>query len=1043
MRLSRSVPSLTLTIAVVCGAPATAAPDGSAAAREYLVDVWDTDRGLPNSFVTSITQTPDGYLWVATQNGLLRFDGIRFTAFDPDNTPELKHARIEHVFVDAAGTLWVNTYDGSLTSLRDGVFRHEWGGSGAIEFEAFLAESRVDRATFVLDRGAVIRRSFTSAIREWDILRPPGSELVPLFARDASGVVWIRSIDHRLWRLSDRALEPAATDGLVGTRIQCIASDASGRIWVGTDAEVAVFEDGRFRTMTPTNGESRLDVSLLFFTRDGGHWVVANGRARKARDRAWIWADEIGRGLTGPYRQSINALEDRGGGVWFTHYGKGVLHVRSTGRARWITSADGLPGNRVKFGLEDREGNIWLAVDRGGLVRLRDAQFHVLTITDGHSRSPVSSIAEGADGAIWIGSMGGGLQRYRGDAITRFALPTATAGGFVFSVFPDERGRVWLSADEEDLFYFDGEAVRRSPASVHGIKTMLVDRREGLWLGTKTGLFLLTDDGMRAFGPEDGFERRDVRALASGSDGSVWIGSGDGTIYQWQNGRLTPLRAGDAGTRYPVWSLLAGDERTVWAGTFRGGLLRLRGGRFTRYTTKEGLPSNIICQVLEDGSGHLWIGSSNGIFRVAKNSIDAFDRRAVASIPVVNYGRSDGLPTLECSGNYQPSAWRARNGRLWFATSKGIVSIDPNLPTLDAPPPRVILEELRLDQETVALRAASNDAANGSAEPALQIASGPHRLEFRYTGVSFSTPDQVRFRYRLEGLEQGWIDAGIQRSAQYSYLPPGDYRFRVAASHGDGRWSTDEVALAFRVLPHFSETWWFRASVMLAALVFVAGTVRYVSMKRLRRKLDRLEFQQALERDRGRIARDIHDDLGAGLTQITLLSELARREPVAEMHGHLGQISDTARELTLAVDEIVWAVNSRHDTLEGLVTYVCQFAQQYLTVAGIQCRLDMPAQFQPLRLTSDVRHNVFLAVKEVLNNIVKHAHAREVWLRLAQDRAGFTLVVEDDGQGFARGRDFGQGLHNLQDRLSGIGGRCHVASEPGSGTRVELRVETH
>jgi signal transduction histidine kinase len=329
------------------------------------------------------------------------------------------------------------------------------------------------------------------------------------------------------------------------------------------------------------------------------------------------------------------------------------------------------------------------------------------------------------------------------------------------------------------------------------------------------------------------------------------------------------------------------------------------------------------------------------------------------------------------------------------------------------------------------------------------VPPGPHRLEFRYTGLSFATPEQVRFRYRVEGLEPDWVDAGVQRAAHYSYLPPGAYRFRVAASHGDGRWSAGEAVVAFEVLPHLYETRPFQAATGLTALLVVAGTVRFVSTRRLRRKVERLELQRAVERDRDRIARDIHDDLGAGLTQITLLSELARREPPEEVVGHLGQISDTARELTRTMDEIVWAVNPHHDSLDGLVTYVCQFAQEYLTLAGVQCRLDVPAQLPPHLLRADVRHNLFLAVKEVLHNIVKHAHARVVWLRLLDDPRGVHLVIEDDGQGFApepstapssERATSGRGLGNLRERLAAIGGRCTIASAPGRGTRVELEV---
>jgi signal transduction histidine kinase len=658
-------------------------------------------------------------------------------------------------------------------------------------------------------------------------------------------------------------------------------------------------------------------------------------------------------------------------------------------------------------------------------VRLRDSRCQVFTAAEGLRTPAAASVAEDHDGSIWMGSLGGGLQRYRDGVVTRIPFAGDASSGFVFSVFPASNGRLWMSAEHEDLYVLDGTRVTRASPGVHGIKALLVDRAGSVWIGAKDGLSRLDGQRHQTFGSDDGVERRDVRALAQGPDGAMWIGSGDGTVYRHKDGRFTAFRPDQNKGSQPIWSILPDADGTLWIGTFRGGLLRLRDGHFTRYTTDDGLPSNVICQVLDDGAGQLWMGSYNGVFRVAKSALE--HHQGKAPIPVVSYGRSDGLPTLECSGNYQPSGWTSRDGRLWFATPKGVVSVDPREPATERQPPAVVVEQTRLDQAVMS-------AAR------LQIPPGPHRLEFQYTGLSLSTPEQVRFRYRLAGLEAAWVEAGTARSATYTYVPPGTYRFIVQASLGDGRWSAPSTSEAFTVLPAFSETWWFRTAVSLAAVALVAGTVRYITTRRLRRRLERLEWQRAIEGDRGRIARDIHDDLGAGLTQITLLSELARRESPHEMEAHLVQISDTARELTQAVDEIVWAVNPRQDTLDGLVNYICQFAQEYLTVAGILCRLDVPGHLPPLPLSADVRHNLFLAVKEALNNIVKHAQAREVRLRLIQDHGRLTFVIEDDGRGFRVPDPNGQGLDNLASRLSAVGGHCSISSEPGRGTRVELNV---
>jgi signal transduction histidine kinase len=530
--------------------------------------------------------------------------------------------------------------------------------------------------------------------------------------------------------------------------------------------------------------------------------------------------------------------------------------------------------------------------------------------------------------------------------------------------------------------------------------------------------------------------------LAEDRNGAVWIGSGNGDVYRFQDGKLKLFRARDVKARQAVWSLLPDDDGTVWVGTFRGGLLRLKDEGFTRYETINGLPSDVICQILDDDLGNLWLGSHEGIFRVSKAALHAFARNEIRSIPCFVYGRSDGLPTLECSGSYQPSAWRGRNGRLWFTTTKGVVSVQPHEMTEDRFSPPVVVEELVVDGKAWSL-------APDRARPfVITIPAGADRIEIRFTGLSLTAPENVRFRYKLDGLEREWINAGSGRWARYNYLRPGDYRFDVVAHSGGGAWSDEGVSLRFRILPHFWQSWWFRGLMGLMAMGVVAGTVRYAATRRLRRQLDRLERQRAIERDRARIAKDIHDDLGAGLTQITLLSELARSESPHEAETHLEQISDTARDLTRAMDEIVWAVNPRNDTLDGLMSYLCRIAQEHLAVAGIQCRIDVPSRLPALPVMSEVRFNLMLAVKEALHNIIKHARAGEAWLRLRVDPDAFTLTIEDNGRGFAAFADrssssrpsSGQGLENLRRRLSAVGGRCVIHSEPGQGTRVELTV---
>ena len=432
--------------------------------------------------------------------------------------------------------------------------------------------------------------------------------------------------------------------------------------------------------------------------------------------------------------------------------------------------------------------------------------------------------------------------------------------------------------------------------------------------------------------------------------------------------------------------------------------------------------------------------------RVNQAELNRCANGQVKELHCLTYGLSDGMPTLECSGGFQPAGCRTKDGRLWFPTSKGLVAVDPGKVEANILIPPVAIERLLVDDQVV--------NAGMAPETPLRIAPGRHRYEFQFTGLSFEAPENVRFRYRLEGVETKWVETQTPRKAFYSHLPPGDYRFRVLACNNNGVWNEQGATLAFTVLPAFWQTWWFRTSGVVMIALAGGGIVWLDARRRTRRKVERLERQQAVERERIRIARDIHDDLGANLTCITMLSESARTDlnDLWQVAGHLDQIYNTACELTRAMGEVVWAINPRHDTLDSVAAYLEEFGQNMLRTAGIRCKMNMPSQLPARVVTAEVRHNLFLAFKEALHNAIKHAGASEVRICLTVEPAAFTLVVEDNGKGFASealltgaphgqpGHGTGNGLANMRHRLAEIGGRCEIESAPGKGTKVTFMV---
>ena len=1007
-----------------------------ASAGDYLIDTTTGEKGLPNSSVTAIAQTTDGYLWVGTYNGLARFDGERFVKFYPENTPALKHARIRRLVTGPDGTLWISAHDGSITSYRKGKFSLEWIGEGVADSAARLISTRSYRPTFLLRTGEIIRRQVLDGTNRWELLRPPGASPGQLVAEDANGVIWCLGRDQKIYRLVESVFNPVPENGgLEGADLNVLTVDKLGRIWAGTDREFAFWNGERFENMTPTNGTAVSNVTFLRVLSNGDVWSIANERLRKSRGREWVAEVEEVRGLFTGWRERTGMHEDSKGGVWLYDYGRGLFHIRPDGRVRQLTAEENFPGERVDAFLEDREGNVWAGVDRGGLVRVREKRFSVLLPGENAGAGVAVTVTEDAVGDIWIGTFGGGLHRWKHNEWQTFTLPGGTRRGFVFSVASDDNGRLWTSAGDEDLY--SGSAGKFTPfvPAVHGVKSLLRASDGRLWVGTKSGLGVVASGQFRQFNQEDGIARAYVRALAEDKAGVIWAGMDDGTLHRVSSNSITAFRPEDPWAGQPIWSVLADTDGSIWVGTFRGGLLRFRDGKFVRLMAKDGLPDDLICQLLDDGAGRLWAGTKQGIFHVEKAELNAFAAGRIERINCTAYGRYDGLPSLECSDSYQPAAWRTRDGRLLFATLKGVVSVRPADVAVNALPPPVVIEGVTVDGQ-------DQKSELSAAGLRLEIPPGKQRIKIQFTGLSFISPDRVRFRYKLEKLEEDWSDPTTARSAQYSLLSPGEHRFVVTACNNDGVWNEKGAVLNLVVLPHFYETWTFKIAASVAVVGVVIFAVRRIYTRRLRRQLEQLERQRAIERDRARIAKDIHDDLGAGLTHIALLSELARRDTPDEMPHHVSQISDMARELTRNMDEIVWAVDPHNDTLESLVTYVSKFAQEYLSVAGIRCRLDVPAELPALTLPAEVRHNLFLAIKEALNNVVKHAGATEVWLRVVVQTNSFCVTVEDNGCGLphqnghrngnggtasSNGRiSSGHGLLNMERRLASIGGESVI-----------------
>lgn len=960
-----------------------ALPALAAASTGRTVDRWGVDEGLPNYALTSIIQTRDGYLWVASWARIVRFDGVRFTPVATD-LPNV-HARVLLEHPD--GSIWIG-------ATGEGLVR--WRPDGARTFR-------------------------------------PG-------------------------------------DGLAGTDIRSLALDSKGRVWAASEGGVNIIDGSTVRTVGAAEGirpdspigvtrgrDDRMWIATAsgvcsmhiddarcepFAGHRGGATAIVEGRD----DRLWIGTAsgvrEVGAGsppggaclpecLAG---REVTTMAEGRDGLW-VGFGDGAVahihddHVTSYG------AREGLPDAPVVALHEDEEGSLWIAIDGGGLVRFRPHRVATYTTDDGLPARGITSIVQDATGRVWAGSGCGPVaELVDGRFVPRFAEYTGSA--CALSVLATRDGSLWIGTRTGGLFRWDGRRMHhfdRSDGLSDATVSALFEDRDGVvWIGTEVGGVHRFADGQlsRAYGSQDGVATGYVVTFAQDRTGRVWIGSNANGLSIYENGRFTALGSHDGLPTGNIAGLIVDSRGDLWIGTAAHGLFRRRGDRYDAFGEAQGLGDSLVALMLEDRDANLWVSTTRGIVRLARERIEAVAAGREASLDPVILDRRDGLPHTEGSGGgFDPSGLRDRDGRLWFSTIGGIAVVDPASFWINQRPPPLAIEGVSLAGGTAV-----------SADTSLHVPAGTSTIEIAYTAFSLLDPLKVRFRYRLVGLDDEWTDAGGRHAAYYTRLPPADYRFEVIAANNDGVWNATPATLHLVVAPF----WWERASVRFAGLMVLllatAFTARGIAARRARARLAELERAHALNRERERIARDLHDELGARLTKIALLADMPA------IGGD--RVATAARDAIATMGELVWSVNARHDTLDSFANYAAEFAQDHLETAGIRFRLDIRRDLEARSLAAVTRRQLFLAFKEAVNNAVKHAQASQVTVTIDLDGDVFVVEVADDGCGLPEAAEGlrldgsrGNGMGNMRERMSAAGGTLAVESHPGRGTRLTFRLQ--
>ncbi len=957
---------------------------------DYLLQAWQSEDGLPHQVINALLQDHDGYIWLATETALVRFDGVEFTEFSSPLIANERSSRIRALVEEDPHTLLLAPDTGGLVRLRDG------------EFSLHPAAKAL------------------------------GPQPVATLFVERNGAVWVGFLSGGILRWENGRVASIGESEALKGQWSSWAYDGAGQLWFANSTMLGRFANGNISWLEEDLGD-RLCIAP---SRSGGIWIASNERLCRLENGSVEHLAE-----TPPWAGAARVrtlFEDNAGNLWIGTSARGLFRY-ARGKLESVPTSH----PAIDWVREDTERNLWVATHGGGLNRLRPRIFDFYDSTQGLLDDISYSMCEDSKRRLWIGNCDGGLANLEGDRLARETLNEGANHPFtlrVFSVGVDVRDNIWIGTRTGLYFWNPDSNGVPEPAGADEIRDVHVifrARNGDMWVGADPDVLgRFRERRLELFEEWKDLQAGRVRAIAETPAGEFWIGTESGGLFRWSESggptRFHRFMREDGWPGSTVRVIHVDEDGVIWIGTTSGGLVLFDRGKFVRLTSVHGLPANAIFQIQPDQRGRLWFGSPAGLFHVSREELLACARGQIRRVQSVMFGRSDGLAGVSCLGGYQPTSTRTADGELWFATRQGLLKVDTAAEWRNDVPPPIQLNACLADNRPIR-----------TASP-LRIPADVRKLEFRFAVLSYTAPERVQVRYRLDGFDTDWVEAGGARSVSFLKLPPATYRLRISACNSDGVWNEDGLMLAFAVLPAWWQTGWFRALMLAAFACFIAISVRYWSHRRLRTQLDRLEQQQALEKERSRIARDLHDDLGVSLTQIALLAEMSADPavPPERLKSNLNRVVTGARNLVRELDGILWTVNPKNDSLEKLASFLCQFSQQFFRPTNICCRFDVSDNIPAHPLSPEVRHDLFLVLKEAMNNAVKHSGATEVWLRLRMERGVFLIQVEDDGRGLppeTLKTSERNGLRNMRTRIEGVGGTFELVSQPGRGTTLKFR----
>jgi signal transduction histidine kinase/ligand-binding sensor domain-containing protein len=957
---------------------------------EFVAQQWQVSEGLPQSTVRCIAQSHDGYLWIGTWNGLARFDGVHMTIFRTGSDPAFQSPNIKYIFCDSRGSIWIATDPGGLLRYKDHKFERIDSSKGVCAKRiSFICEDHAGRIWISAEKGIFVYNgtTFLHYTEADGIPDNYTSQVMPL----PDGRMYIGVVnDYAVVRLQGETLVVEETGSTGG---HWAAIDTAGAIWYEVHGQGLIH-----RTRTKKMIDRRLagvDMRETFILHNGDRWVMT------------------------PHD----------------------IHIVTDTTITVLSEVDHIALSSITTVFEDREGNIWLGKEGGGLIRLRNKIVTTYGKATGFPFNIVACGMESEPGHVLIGTWDAGLQQVwpRSHAPhTKVALPSPVRS--ILSMHRTHDKKLYFGSWAHGLYVLEHGHLQKITSNYIHETTSIVSIDEdvygALWVATAhDGLVMLNGNEEKNWNTASGISGTELNVILAARSGDIWMSIEGNGVQRLSQGKLLTYRKGTGLNDDNAYPLYEDDAGAIWIGTNMG-LTRYKHGTFSFVTEAQGLFDNAVTQIIQDDEGNFWIGAIHGISRIRKEDLNAVADGRQTQLHCLTVGKEDGMIIDEVNRGGTPHSWKTSDGALWFCSAQGAVVLDPRSVAANPVPPMVIIEDAWIENSHVPF------------DTVLQLQAGESKLELAYTAINFSAPSKIRFKYFLEGADKELSDAGTERQVRYTNLNPGRYSFHVIASNNAGVWNTRGAAISIIVLPPYYKTWWFRSLIVLLAVTMVASAIywriRKINHERVRQREVTTLLIQNQERERQRMAQEMHDVLGQELLIIKnrALMGLKTVKAGTKEHSHLEQISQSSTSMLKRVREIAHDLRPPEldrlglsETLRAIIAHVSDASSFSLagTIDAVDGLIDKEDEINIVRI-----------VQEALNNIVKYADAKNVFVDVMREGPFVLLRVKDDGKGFRMEQITpGMGFAGISERVRILHGSITIQSEPGKGTTIISYIPIH